>query len=206
MICNKCGNILQKESKFCNKCGAKIVDEKIIVDTFETRNSNKGKSIPKINIYIVIALVIVLIIFLIHIWGSSNRSINTKMNFNTSNTVNTSETNRKLSIDDVKLNTPYTSLDSMNEATKRVALCGLSYLDNAHPNFQWSKIEITQKDGYGRFWVVINYVKSSTSERASVAGIMVWVKDINDYGKMGYYYSGAPAQKSNNWGKPITEF
>ena len=48
-----------------------------------------------------------------------------------------------------------------------------------------------------------NYVKSTTSEQASIDGRMVWVKDINDDTKMGYYYSGSVFAGSNGWGTPL---
>lgn len=34
---------------------------------------------------------------------------------------------------------------------------------------------------------------------------MVWIKDINENNKMGYYTSGSVVQKSNGWGTPLQD-
>ena len=109
------------------------------------------------------------------------------------------------SLDNVEMNQLFTSTDEMNSTTQKVAQCALSYLYYYYPNFKWTNMQITQKDGYGRFWVVVHYVKSSSSERGDTAGIMVWIKDIYDSSKMGYYYSGSVFASSNGWGTPLPD-
>ena len=199
MKCKKCGNEISNGEKFCGKCGTKV----------EINNSNENISVDKNKIrnvkpaYIVGGVIAVIFIISICVTINNNKS-STITSANNGSSTSTSSTN-KLSLNDIQMNTEFTSSSGMNSATQKVTNCALSYLDYFYPNFNWSSMKITLKDGYGRYWVAVNYVKSSASEQGSVAGIMVWIKDINDNNKMGYYTSGSVVQKSNGWGTPLQD-
>ena len=200
MECKKCGNEIHAGEQFCSKCGNKI-------------NNSDNRKHFELTIYQIILLIIVIFIIIvtgIMIYNNSSNKISvtsqttsretSSTNISTDNTIN-----NKLDLNDVQMNTTFTSTNGMNSVTKKVVNCALSYLNYNYPNFKWSQIEITQKDNYGRYWVVVNYVKSSASERVDFVGIMVWIKDVNDDSKMGYYYSGSVIEKSNGWGTPLTD-
>lgn len=203
MYCKNCGNEIKGEEKFCGKCGNKIEIE--VKTNTTTNNADNKKNLKVKPIYIVIGIIVVIFVIALGISMSNNNSSVIESASSTSNTSTKNTANSKLDLNNVQMNTVFTSLSDMNSVTKKVANCALSYLNYFYPNFNWSNMQIKDKDGYGRYWVVVNYVKSSASEKGNVAGIMVWIKDINDDNKMGFYYSGGVAQKSNGWGTPLPD-
>lgn len=135
----------------------------------------------------------------------ANKILQSDTNTTTNSNGNTNITTNSNDLDNVEMNKVFTSenIESANDSTKTVILSAMAYLNEMHPNFMWTTTKITQKDGYGRFWVVTNYVKSSTSETADVDGRMVWIKDKDDPNQCGFYYYGSVVQKSNGWGTPL---
>lgn len=208
MFCSNCGNQIQEGENFCGKCGKKVNEK----ETKSSVNNNRKTIEIKLNILVIFACVLIatfLIMLLVVYNETNNQNSEVSNGINNINSEISSEysnntINKELSLNDVQINQEFINSNNMNEATMKVASCAMEYIKLSAPNAMWSKINISQKDDYGRFWVVVNYVKSSSSENVSFAGVMVWIKDINN-NNMGYYYTGSPLAKSNGWGTPLPD-
>jgi hypothetical protein len=199
MFCSKCGKEIEKDMQFCNNCG-----NKVDISSSTKKSNSSVKKIVKIEL-IVFLLFILFIAVMIAFSSSANRKNISKENLSSNSSIETEEkqsTSNILTLDDVKLDT-YTSINQMNEATKRVASVGWEYITErpyqAYPNAKWVSIRILRTDNYGRFVIDYSYLTSQYSSDATrTETIYIWVKDINS-NNMGYYYS-----RPSDWGKPLT--
>lgn len=199
MFCSKCGKEIEKDMQFCNNCG-----NKVDISSSTKKSNSSVKKIVKIEL-IIFLLFILFIAVMIAFSSSANRKNISKENLSSNSSIETEEkqsTSNILTLDDVKLDT-YTSINQMNEATKRVASVGWEYITErpyqAYPNAKWVSIRILRTDNYGRFVIDYSYLTSQYSSDATrTETIYIWVKDINS-NNMGYYYS-----RPSDWGKPLT--
>lgn len=196
--CNKCGNELLEDEKFCGKCGNKV----------NTNNKNVIKI--KFNHLIIGFIAVILIIILsTTLTNKGNTTDLNKDNINIETENKESNTNIKneniLSLDDVQMNT-FTNFTQANETTQRIFYAGWSYITgrqyNGYPNAKMYRVSIMDKDNYGRFKVNYYFAKSPTSETGTSETVYVWIKDINDFKKMGYYYYWG---QDIGWGTPLPD-
>lgn len=216
MFCSKCGKEIEKDMKFCIHCGSKVIfhsstenyESKVDFASSTKKSNSRVKKIVKIEL--IVFLVVIVISVIIAFGLTVNQKNISKENINSNSPMETEEKKQSasniLTLDDVKLET-YTSIEQMNEATQRVAGIGWTYITErpykAYPNAKWTKIRIGAKDNYGRFLVHYTYITSEySSEATEIESIYIWVKDINDWSKMGYYYS---TMRPSDWGKPFTD-
>ena len=217
MFCSKCGKEIEKDMHFCIHCGNKVsfpsstenCESKVEISSSTKKSNSRVKKIVKIEL-IVFGLFIAFIAVMIARNSLVNQAKIAKENSNSNISIEIEEEKQSasniLTLDDVKLET-YTSIDQMNEATQRVAGIGWTYITErpykAYPNAKWTKIRIGAKDNYGRFLVHYTYITSEySSDPTEIESIYIWVKDINDWSKMGYYYS---TMRPSDWGKPFTD-
>ena len=86
---------------------------------------------------------------------------------------------------------------------------GKGIIKEYYPNAILNKFTIYDKDNYGRYIVGINFTKSSTSESSTYNWCCVWVKDINDSNKIGYWKTNPMGvsyiynDSSYGWGAPL---
>lgn len=216
MFCSKCGKEIEQDMQFCIHCGNKVSfpsstehrENKVNLSSSTKKSNSKVNKIVKIELIVFLSVIVISVI--VALSSSVKQKDISKENFNANSSIETEEEKQSasniLTLDDVKLET-YTSIDQMNEATQRVAGIGWIYITErpykAYPNAKWTKIRIGAKDNYGRFLVHYTYITSEySSEATEIESIYVWVKDINDFNKMGYYYS--PIRPSD-WGKPFAD-
>lgn len=194
MYCRNCGNEIKETEQFCGKCGTPV-------------GGGKGKNTKSKKVIIIAIICILAVIVVAFLLTKNNKDAEPK-NINSNTLIETEEEKQSassiLTLDDVELGT-YTSLEQMNEATQRVAGIGWTYITGRtykpYPNAKWTKVIIANKDDYGRFLVNYTFMKSVySSEAAETESIYVWVEDINDFNKMGYYFF-----KPSDWGKPFTD-
>ena len=180
------------------------------ISTSTEKNNYGDKKIVKIALISILAIIVVAILIRItnNFHSSVEPSSNLKLDIETNNSTEkeNQSTSNVLTLDDVKLET-YTSINQMNTATQRVTAIGWTYITErpykAYPNAKWTKIRISDKDNYGRFLVHYTYITSEYSSEATKSeSIYIWIKDINDLNKMGYYYSTI---RPSDWNKPFTD-
>ena len=146
-------------------------------------------------ILIVLAVLVCFVVGTL-LYKNSQKNFTNNTNY-TYNTDSKKDTYSKLSIDDIEMKkTFYDINDVSNEATERILAAAWSYITNLYPNAKWKEMTIAGADGYGRYKVIIKYVKSTASERGNTEELIVCVKDINDWSKI---FPGF----STDWGKPL---
>lgn len=210
MFCSKCGKEIEKDMQFCIHCG-----NKVDLSSSTKKSNSRAKKIVKVALFSILSIILLsVIITIINISNSplEKATIDPKENINSNSSIEIEiekekekekqSTSKVLTLNDVKLDT-YTSINQMNEATKRVASVGWEYITErpyqAYPNAKWVNIRILRTDNYGRFVIDYSYLTSQYSSDATrTETIYIWVKDINS-NNMGYYYS-----RPSDWGKPLT--
>lgn len=208
-VCKNCGNEIQEGEKFCGKCGNKITTTNDL-ERFNLKNKTS-------LIFIVVFIVIMVIVVVINnnrldtaIEQAKSNSIS-KSSSSSSNISNNNKRDEKLNLENIKLQTWYNSNDTnIDGATLRlfnVAWQGI--IKEYYPNAILNKFTIYDKDNYGRYIVGINFTKSSTSESSTYNWCCVWVKDINDLNKIGYWKTNPMGvsyiynDSSYGWGTPL---
>jgi len=178
------------------------------------QKANKNNRVKIILIIIFLTIVLITFICLVgqNSWkGSSEQdiqNIESTTNTNISNTDTSNEAisnTSELSLDDVQSNVTFYSFKNMNEATKRVFMAGWLYITErsyeGYPNAVLNQAWIIQQDGYGRFGINYSFLKSpNSSDGTEVETVYVWVEDINDWEKIGYYYYYG---QDIGWGTPM---
>lgn len=219
MKCNKCGNEIKEEEQFCGKCGNKINP---------TNNSGKLKNKSSLLVLLIVIIFVVIVIgVMIYNNSQVNRSLEqAKTNpkyidssskvpseYNSNNTLNNTSKDEKLSLENIKLQNWYNANDTnIDEATlKLFNLAWQGVIKEYYPNAVLNKFTIYDKDNYGRYIVGIDFVKSSISEGSTYNWCCVWVKDINDANKMGYWKTNPKGvsyiynDSSYGWGTPLPD-
>lgn len=209
-VCVKCGNTVFKGDRFCVKCGTKVSKVKNLT-SYNQQNQDPIKiKFSHLIIGIILAIFVIIIVVALlsnedksNIDNTNNSNISTSISKENIDEGKTTISNNKLSLKDVQMNKKFTSLDEMNEVTQKIISCAWQYIKEVYPNAKWNHCTIYSEDGYGRFNLSINFVKSSTSEEASMESIIVWVKDINN-DDLGYYYNYNYTYYTE-WGTPLPE-
>lgn len=192
MVCKNCGNEIEENAVYCSKCGNKI----------KPNNKNKKKC------YILIIIVLLIIGILGIILINSNNKNNLTTTSNTSiqnNTSNNTTTDKKITADDVKVNKIITSTHT-DDATDLVCTIAWQPIIKTFPNAKWNSMKIIDADGYGRYIVDVDYVRTQVSETGDNTYVYVLVKDFNE--RLGKPLIWGPDYynftNSYDWGKPIT--
>ncbi len=209
--CSNCGNQIKEGEQFCGKCGNKITHANNL-KKFNFKNKSG-------LIFLVVFIVIMGIVIVINNNKLDTAIEQAKSNStykNSSSSTNTSNNNKKnenLNLENIKLQTWYNANDTnIDGATLRlfnVAWQGI--IKEYYPNAILNKFTIYDKDNYGRYIVGINFTKSSTSESSTYNWCCVWVKDINDLNKIGYWKTNPMGvsyiynDSSYGWGTPLPD-
>lgn len=186
--------------------------------------NNSNKSDNPIKIKFSTCLIIVLIVFLVFIGlikvftqnsildaakkakeNTSKSQEQEQLRLQNSEPIVTEKNTKNLSSEDVQVDKKFTDSSSMNDATSLVCTIAWEPIKSEFPNAKWNYAKILLSDGYGRFIVEVNYVRSSVSERADTTYVYLYVKDFEQ--RLGINLMWGPDYtfytKSYNWGSPL---
>lgn len=189
-----------------------------------TISNNNNKRENPIKIKFSTCLIIVLVVFLVFIGlikvftqnsildnAKKAKEITSKaqeqeqVHLQNSEPIVTENNTKNLSSEDVQVDKKFTNSSSMNDATSLVCTIAWEPIKSEFPNAKWNYAKILLSDGYGRFIVEVNYVRSSVSERADTTYVYLYVKDFEQ--RLGINLMWGPDYtfytKSYNWGSPL---